>query len=185
MARRLAAKRLIWHSGPTMPDEHADLAPALPDVSGAVIYPELPARMRGRGPGRLFRMMGPGLIIASVTIGSGELVIASRGGAIFSLADDPVALAGCTFCGNEPDHVYRASHELGDYLDLGGNTFSSECCDADFNHDGIVDASAKPARGPARPPASPRTGGVVLRRGGPLAPSARACSEAARSSRSW
>ncbi len=50
------------------------------------IYPELPEAMCGRGPGRLFRMMGPGLIIASVTIGSGELVIASRGGAIFSYA---------------------------------------------------------------------------------------------------
>ena len=69
-----------------MSGEHSDQAPSLPVPPGEEIYPELPEQMRGRGPGRLFRMMGPGLIIASVTIGSGELVIASRGGAIFSYA---------------------------------------------------------------------------------------------------
>ena len=65
----------VWHSGVTMSNEQ---------TPEPVIYPELPAPLAGRGPARLFRMMGPGLIIASVTIGSGELVWASRSGAIFS-----------------------------------------------------------------------------------------------------
>tara|TARA_Y100000588_G_scaffold133759_1_gene146920 strand:+ start:6764 stop:8269 length:1506 start_codon:yes stop_codon:yes gene_type:complete len=92
-----------------MSDEHADLPAAVPDASGAVIYPELPERMRGRGPGRLFRMMGPGLIIASVTIGSGELVIASRGGAIFSYA-----MLWCFFYGGafKAVQVYTASRHF-------------------------------------------------------------------------
>ena len=67
-------------------EPNSDTDPVASFSATGEIYPELPEAMCGRGPGRLFRMMGPGLIIASVTIGSGELVIASRGGAIFSYA---------------------------------------------------------------------------------------------------
>jgi Mn2+/Fe2+ NRAMP family transporter len=47
------------------------------------LYPELPAELRRLTPRSLIRFVGPGLIIASVTIGSGELVLASRGGSVF------------------------------------------------------------------------------------------------------
>lgn len=53
-------------------------------MSSGPLYPELPEELRGFHPRRLFRLVGPGVIIASVTIGSGELVWASRSGAIFS-----------------------------------------------------------------------------------------------------
>ena len=46
-------------------------------------YPEPPAELTGR---RVLRSFGPGAIIASVTIGSGETVFASRGGALFGYA---------------------------------------------------------------------------------------------------
>lgn len=49
-------------------------------------YPELPAALAGRGWLPLLRYFGPGAIIASVTIGSGETVFASRGGAVFGTA---------------------------------------------------------------------------------------------------
>jgi len=47
------------------------------------LYPEPPPGLGIRTPGRLLMFLGPGVIIASVTIGSGELVWASRSGAIF------------------------------------------------------------------------------------------------------
>ena len=46
-------------------------------------YPELSEQMKMRGIGPMLAIFGPGAIIASVTIGSGETVFASRGGAIF------------------------------------------------------------------------------------------------------
>ena len=49
-------------------------------------YPELPDSLRGGKLLPLLRFFGPGAIIASVTIGSGETVFASRGGAIFGTA---------------------------------------------------------------------------------------------------
>lgn len=49
-------------------------------------YPEPPAELTGRRVGALLRSFGPGAIIASVTIGSGETVFASRGGALFGYA---------------------------------------------------------------------------------------------------
>lgn len=47
------------------------------------LYPEPPEFLEKPRPRNLFAYLGPGIIIASVTIGSGELVWASRSGAIF------------------------------------------------------------------------------------------------------
>ncbi len=51
-----------------------------------VVYPELPAHVRAGGLRGAIRLFGPGAIIASVTIGSGETLFASRCGAIFGYA---------------------------------------------------------------------------------------------------
>ncbi|MAE63132.1 MAG: hypothetical protein CMJ18_02565 [Phycisphaeraceae bacterium] len=48
----------------------------------AATYPDLPERQKGSWL-RLLAFFGPGAIIASVTVGSGETVFASRGGAVF------------------------------------------------------------------------------------------------------
>jgi len=50
---------------------------------GSLSYPEPPDVLRHGGLMNLARFFGPGAIIASVTIGSGETVFASRGGAVF------------------------------------------------------------------------------------------------------
>lgn len=42
-----------------------------------------PAALRSRNPLAWFRFFGPGAIVASVTVGSGEIVFPSRGGALF------------------------------------------------------------------------------------------------------
>ena len=47
------------------------------------IYPPAPESLVRLRPRNLLMWLGPGVIIASVTIGSGELVLASRSGAIF------------------------------------------------------------------------------------------------------
>ena len=52
-------------------------------VDGSLTYPEPPDVLRRGGLVNLARFFGPGAIIASVTIGSGETVFASRGGAVF------------------------------------------------------------------------------------------------------
>lgn len=52
----------------------------------ALRYPALSEEMKARGIGSMLRLFGPGAIIASVTIGSGETVFASRGGAVFGYA---------------------------------------------------------------------------------------------------
>lgn len=52
-------------------------------MSDPLRYPELSEEMKMRGLGPMLAIFGPGAIIASVTIGSGETVFASRGGAIF------------------------------------------------------------------------------------------------------
>ena len=52
-------------------------------MSEPLRYPELPDTFKERGLVALIRFFGPGAIIASVTIGSGETVFASRGGALF------------------------------------------------------------------------------------------------------
>jgi hypothetical protein len=48
-----------------------------------LVYPELPKYLKERRPSSVLRLFGPGAIIASVTIGSGETLFASRAGAIF------------------------------------------------------------------------------------------------------
>ena len=49
-------------------------------------FPEVPAALKSKNPLHHLKFYGPGAIIASVTIGSGETVFASRGGAIFGYA---------------------------------------------------------------------------------------------------
>ena len=49
----------------------------------ALEYPELPAELSQPRLSTLFKYFGPGAIIASITIGSGETVFASRSGAVF------------------------------------------------------------------------------------------------------
>lgn len=49
-------------------------------------YPPLPPSLSGRLNWRILKYFGAGAIIASVTIGSGETLFASRGGAIFEYA---------------------------------------------------------------------------------------------------
>ena len=55
-------------------------------MSEAMRYPALSEELKARGFGAMLRIFGPGAIIASVTIGSGETVFASRGGAVFGYA---------------------------------------------------------------------------------------------------
>jgi hypothetical protein len=55
-------------------------------MSQLLRYPEPPASLRQGGLMTYLRFFGPGAIIASVTIGSGETVFASRGGALFGYA---------------------------------------------------------------------------------------------------
>ncbi len=54
-----------------------------PGNQDPVRYPELSTRLRDRSLMGMLKLFGPGAIIASVTIGSGETVFASRGGAVF------------------------------------------------------------------------------------------------------
>ncbi len=49
-------------------------------------YPPVPTDLSGRLNWRMLKYFGAGAIIASVTIGSGETLFASRGGAIFGYA---------------------------------------------------------------------------------------------------
>ena len=49
-------------------------------------YPQPPETLQRRSPWAYLKYFGPGAIIASVTIGSGETVFASRGGAVFGYA---------------------------------------------------------------------------------------------------
>lgn len=48
-----------------------------------VALPEPPAALRSLNPARWLTIFGPGAIVASLTIGTGELIFSSRGGAIF------------------------------------------------------------------------------------------------------
>jgi predicted outer membrane repeat protein len=61
-----------------------------------------------------------------------------EGGAIFSAHGD-VRIEQSTICGNSSDQIF------GGYLDLGGNTISSDCptpaCSTDFDGDGITDGA--------------------------------------------
>ena len=53
------------------------------DSPPVLLFPDPPAALRHPRVRHLAGSLGPGIIIASVTIGSGELVFASRNGAIF------------------------------------------------------------------------------------------------------
>ena len=55
-------------------------------MSEGLRYPPLTQELRSRSLKSLLLLFGPGAIIASVTIGSGETVFASRGGALFGYA---------------------------------------------------------------------------------------------------
>lgn len=55
-------------------------------MAQALRYPQLPPEFKEGGLMTFLRFFGPGAIIASVTIGSGETVFASRGGALFGYA---------------------------------------------------------------------------------------------------
>ena len=81
----------------------------LPEMTGSSLYPELPEELGGFRPRRLIRLVGPGVIIASVTIGSGELVWASRSGAIFAYG-----MLWCFFYGGifKAVQVYTASRHF-------------------------------------------------------------------------
>ena len=61
-----------------------------------------------------------------------------EGGAIFA-NDSPVSIEQSTICNNSLDQIF------GDYIDLGGNTISSECdapvCPTDLDHDGMTDGA--------------------------------------------
>ena len=52
-------------------------------MSQSLTYPQPPETLQRRSPWAYLKYFGPGAIIASVTIGSGETVFASRGGAVF------------------------------------------------------------------------------------------------------
>ena len=52
------------------------------DVPTEVIAP-LPSVLRSRNPLSWMAVFGPGAIIASLTIGTGELIFSTRGGALF------------------------------------------------------------------------------------------------------
>ena len=56
----------------------------MPDTP--IRYPDLPSELSGRLNWRTFKYFGAGAILASVTIGSGETLFGSRGGALFGYA---------------------------------------------------------------------------------------------------
>ena len=45
--------------------------------------PPVPPALQSRNPLKWLTVFGPGAVIASLTIGSGELIFSSRGGALF------------------------------------------------------------------------------------------------------
>ncbi|EPH07232.1 hypothetical protein HMPREF1531_00289 [Propionibacterium sp. oral taxon 192 str. F0372] len=51
------------------------------EVPGSLVIPKAPQSLRSKAG--MFKYLGPGLIMASASIGSGELFFSSRGGAIF------------------------------------------------------------------------------------------------------
>jgi len=65
----------------------------------AAEYPELPDAIRRRSWLGLLAFFGPGAVIASVTVGSGETVFASRGGAVFGYTLLWCFVAGTLFKG--------------------------------------------------------------------------------------
>ena len=72
-------------------------------------FPAIAAALRSRKVGDFLKFFGPGAIIASVTIGSGETVWASRSGAIFGYA---MFWAFSLFCITKVVQVYSAARYM-------------------------------------------------------------------------
>lgn len=68
------------------------------EPAGVVRYPELPPELSG-GWLRILRVFGPGAVIASVTVGTGETIFSPRLGGIFGYAVLWVILAAVIFKG--------------------------------------------------------------------------------------
>jgi len=77
--------------------------------SPVVHYPELPETLTGRLNFRMLRYFGAGAILASVTIGSGETLMASRGGSIFGYS---VLWAVLVACAAKAVQVYTAARHI-------------------------------------------------------------------------
>ena len=57
-----------------------------PEASEAAAPSPIPHALISRNPLEWLRVFGPGAVIASLTIGTGELIFSSRGGVIFGYA---------------------------------------------------------------------------------------------------
>jgi hypothetical protein len=53
------------------------------DVAGEVVAPPVPRALVSSNPIEWLRLFGPGAVIASLTIGTGELIFSARGGVLF------------------------------------------------------------------------------------------------------
>ena len=67
-------------------------------------YPMIPDKLAGKLNWRMLRYFGAGAILASVTIGSGETLMASRGGSVFGYSILWAILIACAAKGVQ---VYR------------------------------------------------------------------------------
>lgn len=74
------------NTAPAAPREAGSFSTPASTAAGPLRYPPLPETLRGGGPLKALRWFGPGAIIASVTIGSGETLFASTAGAVFGYA---------------------------------------------------------------------------------------------------
>ena len=63
----------------------------------AIKSPPLSSELKSRNLVNTLKFFGPGAIMASLTIGSGETFFASRGGAVFSYAIIWAFVLGCLF----------------------------------------------------------------------------------------
>ena len=66
-------------------------------AEGPATYPDLSPQLRDRTLWGILAIFGPGAIVASTTIGSGETVFASRGGAVFAYSLFWCFVAGTVF----------------------------------------------------------------------------------------
>ena len=77
---------VVGDGGRTHPESDTPTSGSLPEGQAAQAEARItdpPAALRSRNPLAWFRFFGPGAIVASVTVGSGEIVFPSRGGALF------------------------------------------------------------------------------------------------------
>jgi hypothetical protein len=59
---------------------------SVPEESGGIVAAPIPRALVSRNPLEWIRVFGPGAVIASLTIGTGELIFSARGGVIFGYA---------------------------------------------------------------------------------------------------